>query len=76
LAAELFIKLEDITRNFKFPCIMDVKIGPVTYDCHASPDKVAREKAKFPALDDVGFQLGGVKVGSYADSYNFCLVTL
>jgi len=63
--SELFIKLEPITRPFKLPCTMDAKIGPVTYDCNATADKVAREKAKFPAIDDVGFKLEGVTVGTW-----------
>ena len=63
------MRMEDITRKFKSPCIMDVKVGPVTYDINASPEKIAREKAKFPPLNDVGFQIGGIRVSSEYHSF-------
>jgi Inositol polyphosphate kinase len=50
---------------------MDVKIGAITYDIHASAEKIAREKAKFPSLDDVCFQLGGIKVCTRIFNYSF-----
>ena len=44
---------------------MDIKVGPTTYDSEADEAKIAREKAKFPALDKVGFQIVGMKVMCY-----------
>src|SRR6218665_200780 len=41
---------------------MDIKVGPITYDMEADADKIRREKSKFPALDEVGFQVVGIKV--------------
>ena len=57
--SELFIKLEDVTAKFSSPCIMDVKVG----DFYANAKKFARWKVRCPALDDVRFQVDGVKVG-------------
>lgn len=57
-----YLKLEDVTRKFMKPCIMDIKVGPVTYDMEADPEKIKREKSKFPALEEVGFQVVGIKV--------------
>lgn len=65
-----YLKLEDVTRKFMKPCIMDIKVGPVTYDMEADPEKIKREKSKFPALEEVGFQVVGIKVYLPAtDSY-------
>ena len=41
---------------------MDVKVGPITYDHEADDEKIEREKAKSPALPQVGFQIVGVRV--------------
>jgi len=50
--------------RFAHPCVMDVKVGPVTYDHEADDAKIAREKAKSPSLQQVGFQIVGVRVGA------------
>lgn len=62
--SESYIRLEDVTCRFKNPSVMDVKMGPVTYDMEADEAKIAREKAKFPALSKVGFQIVGFKVNN------------
>jgi len=41
---------------------MDVKVGPITYDHEADEAKIAREKAKSPSLQQIGFQIVGVRV--------------
>lgn len=65
-----YLKLEDVTSKFLKPCIMDIKVGPITYDMEADPDKIKREKSKFPSLEEVGFQVVGIKVYLPAsDSY-------
>ena len=66
VAAVVYIKLENVTRRFIRPCVMDIKVGPVTYDHEADSAKVAREQAKSPALPLVGFQIVGVRVGTAA----------
>ena len=51
-----------MTKCFEIPCVMDVKVGCVTYDKFADDDKQQREIAKCPALKDLNFQLIGIKV--------------
>lgn len=58
----IYLKLEDLADRFLEPCIMDIKVGPVTYDPYASAVKIASEKEKFPAKSTVGFQLMGMRV--------------
>ncbi|CAH1247034.1 IPMK [Branchiostoma lanceolatum] len=60
--SQVFIKLEDITRKFHQPCILDVKVGRRCYDLEATPDKIEREKRKYPPIDIVGFQLMGMRI--------------
>jgi len=57
-----YLKLSDVTRPFAKPSIMDVKIGAITYDSEADSEKRQRERAKFPKLEQVKFQLVGMKV--------------
>lgn len=38
------IVLEDLTRNLKEPCIMDIKIGKRTWDPMASYEKIVKEE--------------------------------
>ena len=54
---------------------MDIKVGPITYDMEADADKIRREKSKFPALDEVGFQVVGIKVKMNSIS-SVCLLFL
>ena len=49
-------------NRFKKPCILDVKVGRVTYDPSATQEKIAQELAKFPPLQKVRFQFTGMKV--------------
>ena len=50
------------------PCIMDIKMGPITYDPLASAEKQASERAKYPPLEKVGFQILGFRVGECSES--------
>lgn len=38
------IALEDLTRGFKEPCVMDIKIGRRTWDPTASAEKIRSEE--------------------------------
>lgn len=38
-----YIVLDDITKEFKEPCVMDIKIGRRTYDPLASYEKIIKE---------------------------------
>jgi len=60
---ETFLKLEDLTKPFKNPCIIDIKIGKVTWDPNASKEKRIKEESKYPPLKNLGFQLLGCRVG-------------
>lgn len=55
--------MEDLTEGYEQPCTMDIKIGKVTYDPDAPPEKVASESVKYPAQTILGFRLLGYRVG-------------
>uniref|UniRef100_A0AC34QUI1 Kinase n=1 Tax=Panagrolaimus sp. JU765 TaxID=591449 RepID=A0AC34QUI1_9BILA len=57
-----FIELEDITYFFKKPCIMDIKIGRVTYDPVASEEKKLTESIKCPFQTQFGFRILGYRL--------------
>ncbi|KAE9556548.1 hypothetical protein FO519_000242 [Halicephalobus sp. NKZ332] len=57
-----FMEMEDITYPFKKPCIMDIKIGQVTYDPDASERKKVIENAKFLFQKEIGFRILGYKL--------------
>jgi len=61
-ALVVYVKLEDIAREFRRPCVMDIKVGPITYDHEADEAKIGREKAKSPSLPQVKFQIVGIRV--------------
>eukprot|EP01031_Cornospumella_fuschlensis_P042209 gene42209-51544_t len=54
--------LEDLTLGFNKPCVMDVKIGRQTFEPSASQPKKARELAKYPHQEALGFRITGFKV--------------
>lgn len=41
---------------------MDVKVGTVSYEADATPEKIAYEKQKFPLQETVGLRIQGIKV--------------
>ncbi|KAK3529440.1 hypothetical protein QTP70_031101 [Hemibagrus guttatus] len=59
---ELYLKLEDVTRHFQKPCIMDVKIGQRSYDPFASQEKREQQIRKYPLMEEIGFLLLGMRV--------------
>ena len=61
-----FLKLEDITHQFKQPAIMDVKIGKRVWDDYAEQDKVERERKKYPDQEVIGFRIIGMRVSLYS----------
>lgn len=66
------MKLEDLTHRFKLPCVMDVKMGFITWDKNASAEKIAKAKQKFIPQQEVGFQLRGMRVGGFSLVVNMC----
>ncbi|CAL8303620.1 unnamed protein product [Lota lota] len=59
---DLYLKLEDVTRRFTKPCIMDVKLGQQSYDPFASQEKREMQIWKYPLMEDIGFLLLGMRV--------------
>ncbi|KAK9964137.1 hypothetical protein ABG768_005335 [Culter alburnus] len=67
---ELYLKLEDVTKRFSRPCIMDVKIGKRSYDPFASQEKRKEQISKYPLMEEIGFLLLGMRVYQIdSDSY-------
>ncbi|CAG5095021.1 Oidioi.mRNA.OKI2018_I69.XSR.g13993.t1.cds [Oikopleura dioica] len=67
-AHSAFIRLEDLTRPFRDPCICDIKMGRVTYDPDATEEKKRKESVKYPPLVNTGFQLLGCRISSDSGS--------
>ncbi|XP_066456875.1 inositol polyphosphate multikinase [Eleutherodactylus coqui] len=67
---DLYLKLEDVTRKFTKPCIMDVKIGQKSYDPHASAEKIQQQISKYPLMEEIGFLVLGMRV-YHMDSDSF-----
>ena len=49
--------------RFNKPCIMDVKVGRRVWDDFAQPDKIDKEKKKYPLQEIIGFRVTGMRVG-------------
>ncbi|KAG2463238.1 IPMK multikinase, partial [Polypterus senegalus] len=56
-----YLKLEDVTRKFIKPCIMDVKIGQRSYDPYASKEKKDQQIRKYPLMEEIGFLVLGMR---------------
>nr|XP_009674429.1 PREDICTED: inositol polyphosphate multikinase [Struthio camelus australis] len=59
---DMYLKLEDVTRKFNKPCIMDVKIGQKSYDPYASAEKIQQQVSKYPLMEEIGFLVLGMRV--------------
>ncbi|XP_068439653.1 inositol polyphosphate multikinase [Clinocottus analis] len=59
---DLYLKLEDVTRRFVKPCIMDVKLGRRSYDPFASQEKREQQIRKYPLMEEMGFLVLGMRV--------------
>ncbi|CAI2351605.1 unnamed protein product [Caenorhabditis sp. 36 PRJEB53466] len=57
-----FLVLEDITSDFKRPAILDLKMGRVTYDPLAKPDKIEKERIKYPPQATMGCRILGYRI--------------
>ncbi|XP_061666534.1 inositol polyphosphate multikinase isoform X2 [Syngnathoides biaculeatus] len=67
---DVYMKLEDVTRHFIKPCIMDVKLGQRSYDPFASQEKREQQIRKYPLMEEIGFLVLGMRV------YNLCSDTV
>jgi len=56
-----FLMLENLTFGLSQPCVMDVKIGKITYGLDASDAKIARESKSYPGTKiPFGFSVLGI----------------
>lgn len=58
---ETYLSLENLTHGMLEPCVLDLKMGTQTYDENATPEKIAREKKKYPPQEKIGFRIVGMK---------------
>mgnify|MGYP002803580531 CR=1 FL=1 len=56
-----YIILENLTRHFNKPCILDIKIGKCVTDHLASQAKRERAFKKYPPQEEFGFRILGMK---------------
>ncbi|KAH9260862.1 hypothetical protein BASA81_001329 [Batrachochytrium salamandrivorans] len=56
-----YLCLEDLTFAMDMPCVLDLKMGRRSYADTASPEKVAKERAKYPPQEAVGFRFAGMR---------------
>ena len=57
-----YLKLENITIKFHLPCVMDIKIGKVTWEDDATKALKERRKKNWPLRDLAGFSIVGYMV--------------
>ncbi len=57
-----YIVLTDATIGFEKPCIMDIKIGTMTYEPDAKPSKIQSQRNKYPQQEVFGFRIVGLQV--------------
>ncbi|KAI6184654.1 Kinase [Aphelenchoides bicaudatus] len=63
-----FLELEDILSSYSQPCVMDIKIGRVSFDPKASNEKKISELKKSPFQQECGFRILGYRL---SDEHNF-----
>lgn len=67
-----YLILENIIQTYEKPCVIDIKLGRITYDHEATPEKIERQINKFQPATEIGFQLLGWKTYSSKDqSYTY-----
>lgn len=54
--------LNDLTINFRKPCVMDLKMGTQTYEPDAPEEKYLRESGKYPQQEHFGFRIVGMRI--------------
>ena len=57
-----YLKLENITGRFNVPCVMDIKIGRVTWDDDMDEKIRERRRMKWPLKEITGFSILGFMV--------------
>ena len=57
-----YLKLENITGKFNLPCVMDIKIGKVTWDDDADEKFKEKKRTMWRLKDITGFYIPGFMV--------------
>lgn len=57
-----YLALEDVSKKYKTPCMIDIKMGRETFEPTAPLDKVMRERIKYKYQEKIGFRICGFKV--------------
>lgn len=67
-----YLCLEDLTAHCAQPCILDVKIGKITYDPMSVKEKILEQSSKYDQSSNCGFHILGMKIGSEMKNKQFC----
>ena len=54
--------MENLANGIQNPTVIDIKIGRITYGPDASIQKIIEQKSKYPPLENIGFQIMGMRV--------------
>lgn len=57
--------MDNLAHGMKYPVIIDLKMGRITYDPDTPIEDVPRQMLTYPAREKVGFQLEGMRVKLY-----------
>eukprot|EP00980_Cylindrotheca_fusiformis_P009360 scaffold2047_cov129-Cylindrotheca_fusiformis.AAC.39 len=57
-----YLVLEDTTAGYVKPCILDVKMGPQSYEPDADQEKQQKEREKYPPMAEFGLRVVGMRV--------------
>lgn len=68
-----YLKLEDIIDAYRFPSVMDVKMGCRTWTETSTSAKIQKEKLKFPHGEALGFRIFGMKVSKISAAKSLSL---
>lgn len=65
-----FFKMENVLNEFRHPCVIDIKVGPRTYDPEADQAKIDYEISKSLQAQQIGFRFLGMKLYNWeSNSY-------
>jgi 1D-myo-inositol-tetrakisphosphate 5-kinase/inositol-polyphosphate multikinase len=59
---DCYLILENVTKKFTEPCIIDVKMGTQSYEPEAKEDKRQREIKKYPSQAKFGLRIVGMRI--------------
>lgn len=57
-----YIILNNVTKTFSRPCVLDIKLGTQTFEPDAPEEKRLYELAKYPSQKDFGFRLTAMRI--------------